>query len=163
MSPGNHKVPMRPCAIRDVLDRIGDKWSVQVIERLGDDPRRFNELRRSVEGLSQRMLTVTLRALERDGLLTRTVFPTVPPQVEYALTDLGRSLLVPLRALAGWAREHELSAPAPGGARPGFRVQVRLRVRAARGSDPRRRPARIAVRSPGKSVSRSSARSEMNR
>lgn len=106
MSPGNRKVPVRPCAIRDVLDRVGDKWSVQVIERLGDGPRRFNELRRSVEGLSQRMLTVTLRALERDGLLTRTVFPTVPPQVEYALTDLGRSLLVPLRTLAAWAREH---------------------------------------------------------
>lgn len=107
MSPGNREVPVRPCAIRDVLDRVGDKWSVQVIERLGDGPRRFNELRRSVEGLSQRMLTVTVRALERDGLVTRTVFPTVPPQVEYALTDLGRSLLVPLRALAAWAREHK--------------------------------------------------------
>jgi DNA-binding HxlR family transcriptional regulator len=107
MSPGNREVPVRPCAIRDVLDRVGDKWSVQVIERLGDGPRRFNDLRRSIEGLSQRMLTVTLRALERDGLLTRTVFPTVPPQVEYALTDLGRSLLEPLRALAAWAREHK--------------------------------------------------------
>ncbi len=106
MSPGNRKVPTRPCAIRDVLDRVGDKWSVQVIERLGGGPRRFNELRRSVEGLSQRMLTVTLRGLERDGYLTRTVFPTVPPRVEYDLTELGRSLLVPLRALALWAREH---------------------------------------------------------
>jgi DNA-binding HxlR family transcriptional regulator len=93
-------------AVRQVLDRVGDKWSVLVIALLGDGPRRFNELRRLVEGISQRMLTLTLRGLERDGLVTRTLFPTVPPRVDYALTPLGKDLLVPVAALADWAEAH---------------------------------------------------------
>lgn len=95
------------CPIRDVLDRLGDAWSVLVILRLGDGPQRFNALKRQVGAISQRMLTVTLRSLERDGLVTRTVHPTVPPQVEYALTDLGASLAGPIGGLADWAVAHQ--------------------------------------------------------
>jgi len=91
-------------AARDVLDRVGDKWSVLLVALLTDRPRRFSDLRRSVEGISQRMLTRTLRALERDGLVARTVYPSVPPKVEYALTELGHTLLGPITALAEWAQ-----------------------------------------------------------
>ena len=94
------------CPTREVLDRVGDKWSVLVIVLLGQRTHRFNELHRAVEGISQRMLTLTVRALERDGLVKRTVFPTVPPRVDYELTDLGRTLLVPLGALSAWANDH---------------------------------------------------------
>jgi DNA-binding HxlR family transcriptional regulator len=90
-------------AVSDILARIGDKWSVLVVSRLGDGPKRFNELRREIGGISQRMLTLTLRGLERDGLITRTVFPTVPPRVDYELTALGRDLLNPVSALGAWA------------------------------------------------------------
>lgn len=93
-------------AVREVLNRVGDKWSVFIVALLGDGPRRFNELRRMIEGISQRMLTLTLRGLERDGLVTRTIYPTIPPRVDYALTPLGRTLLVPVQALAAWAQEH---------------------------------------------------------
>lgn len=93
-------------AVREVLNRVGDKWSVLVVGLLGDGPKRFSALRRAIEGVSQRMLTLTLRGLERDGLITRTVEPTIPPRVEYALTDLGRTLLVPVAALAQWAVDH---------------------------------------------------------
>jgi DNA-binding HxlR family transcriptional regulator len=92
--------------MRQALDRVGDKWSVLVVVMLGEGPRRFSQLRRQIEGISQRMLTLTLRKLERDGLVTRTVRPTVPPQVEYALTPAGRTLLKPVQALAEWAFEH---------------------------------------------------------
>jgi DNA-binding HxlR family transcriptional regulator len=85
---------------------VGDKWSVLVVSLLGNGPCRFSELRRTIEGISQRMLTLTLRGLERDGLVTRTVFPTTPPKVEYALAPLGRTLLEPVRALALWAETH---------------------------------------------------------
>jgi len=88
--------------LRDVLARIGDKWSVIVICRLDGQPRRFNELRRLAEGITQRMLSATLRHLERDGLVRRTVYATVPPQVEYALTDRGRSLHAILYQLVDW-------------------------------------------------------------
>jgi DNA-binding HxlR family transcriptional regulator len=91
---------------RELLTRIGDKWSVLVIVLLGEGPRRFSELKRSVEGISQRMLTLTLRCLERDGLLVRTVFPTVPPRVEYALSPLGTTLLKTLTELTHWVIEH---------------------------------------------------------
>lgn len=94
-------------AVSGVLARIGDKWSVLIVALLGDGPRRFNEIKRMVGGISQRMLTLTLRGLERDGLVTRTVFPTVPPRVDYALTDLGRSLLAPVQALGDWARANQ--------------------------------------------------------
>ncbi|QJP17903.1 helix-turn-helix transcriptional regulator [Starkeya sp. ORNL1] len=87
-----------------VLARVGDKWSVLIVMLLADGPRRFNEMKRMVEGISQRMLTLTLRGLERDGLVTRTVFPTIPPRVDYELTALGRSLCVPVMALGSWAQ-----------------------------------------------------------
>lgn len=94
------------CPTREVLDRVGDKWSVLVIVLLGQRTHRFNELHRAVEGISQRMLTLTVRALERDGLVSRTVYATVPPRVDYQLTELGRTLLVPLDALHAWAVTH---------------------------------------------------------
>jgi DNA-binding HxlR family transcriptional regulator len=94
-------------AISDVLARVGDKWSVLVVSRLGAGAMRFNELRRSIGGISQRMLTLTLRGLERDGLVTRTVFPTIPPRVDYALTSLGRDLLEPVSALGEWATRNQ--------------------------------------------------------
>ena len=89
--------------VRLILSRIGDKWSVLIVMALCGGPRRFNELKRSIDGISQRMLTLTLRSMERDGLITREVFPTTPPRVEYALTDLGQSLCAPIEALGQWA------------------------------------------------------------
>jgi DNA-binding HxlR family transcriptional regulator len=104
MSPRNMRGSHDRCvAVREVLNRVGDKWSVLVIGVLGAGPRRFNELRKGIEGISQRMLTLTVRGLERDGLVTRTLFPTIPPRVDYALTPLGRTLLEPVNALAKWA------------------------------------------------------------
>ena len=103
MKPSHMHLPADCRAISDVLARIGDKWSVLVVSRLGAGPLRFNELRRQIGGISQRMLTLTLRGLERDGLITRTVFPTIPPRVDYALTALGRDLLNPVSALGVWA------------------------------------------------------------
>ncbi|WP_024875596.1 winged helix-turn-helix transcriptional regulator [Saccharomonospora piscinae] len=94
------------CPVTDTLRRIGDKWSVLVLVLLGRRRYRFNDLHRSIDGISQRMLTRTLRVLEEDGLVVREVFPTVPPGVEYGLTPLGRGLLDPLSALADWAVEH---------------------------------------------------------
>jgi DNA-binding HxlR family transcriptional regulator len=91
------------CPVTDVLRRVGDKWTVLVVVLLGQRPFRFNELQRGIEGISQRMLTRTLRGLETDGLVLRTVHPTVPPSVEYRLTPLGESLLHPLSTLADWA------------------------------------------------------------
>jgi DNA-binding HxlR family transcriptional regulator len=91
------------CPIREVLDLIGDTWSLLVVMNLQEGPVRFNALRRRIEGISQRMLAVTLRGLEADGLVTRTVTPTMPPQVEYALTDIGHSLAIPVAALGDWA------------------------------------------------------------
>ena len=93
--------------VASILARVGDKWSVFVIMLLGEGPRRFNELKRMVGGISQRMLTLTLRGLERDGLVTRTVFPTIPPRVDYELTDLGRGLSKPVEALGRWAMDHQ--------------------------------------------------------
>ena len=94
-------------AVSHVLARVGDKWSVLIVAMLGDGPKRFNEIKRMVGGISQRMLTLTLRGLERDGLVTRTVFPTIPPRVDYELTDLGRGLSQPVQALGGWAMTHQ--------------------------------------------------------
>jgi DNA-binding HxlR family transcriptional regulator len=93
MSPSHKHVPEKCPAVREVLNRVGDKWSVQVVGMLG-------------EGISQRMLTLTLKGLERDGLITRTVYPTIPPRVEYDLTKLGRSLLQPITGLATWAGDN---------------------------------------------------------
>jgi DNA-binding HxlR family transcriptional regulator len=116
LKPEHIRVPVLPhlpghdggdCrAVASVLARVGDKWSVLVIMLLGDGPRRFNELKRMIGGISQRMLTLTLRGLERDGLVTRTVFPTIPPRVDYELTDLGRGLSRPVMELGEWAKGH---------------------------------------------------------
>lgn len=94
------------CLVRGVLDRVGDKWAVYVVHLLGGGTMRFSDLRRSIDGISQRMLTVTLRGLERDGLVTRTVYPVIPPRVEYALTPLGETLLQTICALVDWATAH---------------------------------------------------------
>ena len=94
------------CPIRDVLDRVGDKWSTLILLALKDGPKRFGVLRREIEDISQRMLTETLRNLQRDGFISRTVFPTTPPQVEYALTALGESLQGTLGVLAEWSRQN---------------------------------------------------------
>ena len=115
MRPENIRVPaLQPnehegsdCrAVASVLSRVGDKWSVLVIMLLVGGPRRFNELKRMIGGISQRMLTLTLRGLERDGLVTRTIFPTIPPRVDYELTELGRGLAEPVKALGQWVFEH---------------------------------------------------------
>lgn len=106
-NPGVTDVTSNDCrAVSGILSRIGDKWSVLIISRLGEGPRRFNEIKRMIGGISQRMLTLTLRNLERDGLVKRTVTPTVPPRVDYELTELGRDLLVPVQALGAWAIAH---------------------------------------------------------
>ena len=106
MLPGHIHVPTDCRTVTEILSRVGDKWSVQVVVQLGTGPKRFNELRRIVGGISQRMLTLTLRGLERDGLVTRTVYPTVPPRVDYQLTGLGCSLLKTVRGLGDWAIQH---------------------------------------------------------
>lgn len=102
-APGPRQGSRECQGISEILARVGDKWSVLIVAQLAGGPRRFNELKRRVAGISQRMLTLTLRGLERDGLLTRTVFPTVPPSVEYELTKLGVSLGKPVEMLASWA------------------------------------------------------------
>ena len=98
--------PLTDCRARDVLQRVGDKWSVFVIDRLGQGSQRFNELRRSIDGITGRMLTVTLRGLERDGLVARTVHPVIPPRVDYALTPMGATLLETIEQLVDWADSH---------------------------------------------------------
>jgi DNA-binding HxlR family transcriptional regulator len=104
--PSNLHQPEDCRAVSEVLARVGDKWTVLVVATLGDGPKRFNELRRALGSISQRMLTLTLRALERDGLVTRTLFPTIPPRVDYELTRLGHSLLEPVSSLSLWARQN---------------------------------------------------------
>ena len=109
MAPGHIVVTEQVaagCPIRDVIERIGDKWSVLVVVSLQDGPVRFSGLLRGVDGISRRMLTRTLRLLERDGLVERQVFPTTPPSVEYSLTDLGRGLAGTLEAVSSWAIAH---------------------------------------------------------
>lgn len=110
MSPAHTRVvsvqEQGSCPVREVLDRVGDKWSVLAVFLLAERPMRFNELRRSIEGISQRMLSLTLRRLERDGLVSRTVEPTTPPRVTYTLTDLGLTLITAVEALVAWANEH---------------------------------------------------------
>jgi len=108
-APGNLHVPEDCRAISQVLARVGDKWTVLVVASLGDGPKRFNELRKALGSISQRMLTLTLRGLERDGLVTRTAYPTIPPRVDYELTKLGRSLLEPVNGLSLWARKHRVA------------------------------------------------------
>jgi len=102
----NGDMPSDCRSVNEILARVGDKWSVLVVSLLGDGAMRFSELRRLIGGISQKMLTTTLRGLERDGFVTRTVTPTIPPRVDYELTSLGRDLLVPVRALGDWARRN---------------------------------------------------------
>jgi DNA-binding HxlR family transcriptional regulator len=109
--PGNQEVtveipPPGACRASEVLGRVGDKWSLQVIFSLGEGARRFTDLKRGIDGISQRMLTVTLRGLERDGIVTRTMYPVMPPRVDYALTPMGRTLLDVACGLIGWVHEH---------------------------------------------------------
>lgn len=132
MIPSDKHEPEECDAISETLARIGDKWTVLVVELLADGPMRFNELRRTVGGISQRMLTLTLRGLERDGLVTRTVFPTIPPRVDYQLTKLGRTLREPVIAIADWARKNRPAIvearkmfDAGGTARPSHRREPR--------------------------------------
>ena len=113
LSPTHNDVPNQPrlhsagCRnVAPVLNRVGDKWSMMIVMFLTDGPKRFSELKRSIDGISQRMLTLSLRGLERDGLVTRTVTPSIPPRVDYELTELGRSLREPVIALGQWAIEH---------------------------------------------------------
>ncbi|MEU5917367.1 helix-turn-helix domain-containing protein [Streptomyces sp. NPDC047141] len=113
MSEGHTEVTTEPvvscaedCGVRDVQDRLGDKWTVHVVVELASGPRRFRDLQRLVTGISQRMLTLTLRRLERDGLVSRTVYPTTPPQVEYALTETGHSMTRLIRQLVDWSLDH---------------------------------------------------------
>ena len=94
------------CRVREVLDLVADKWSLYVVSVLGDGPQRFNQLKRSIDGISQRMLTVTLRGLERDGILTRTVHEVMPPKVVYELTSMGRTLLKATSPLVDWSTRH---------------------------------------------------------
>ena len=94
------------CRAREVLQRVGDKWSMYVIDLLGQGTMRFTELHRSIDGITARMLTVTLRGLERDGIVTRTIHPVIPPRVEYALTPMGRTLLDTIGKLVSWADSH---------------------------------------------------------
>src|SRR5690349_6998427 len=100
------------CRVRMVLDRIGDKWAIYVVDRLGDGPRRFSELLRGIDGITARMLTVTLRGLERDGIVTRTAHAAVPPRVDYALTQLGETLHTAIGQLVSWADAHLLEIEA---------------------------------------------------
>ena len=106
------------CPVRNVLDQLGDKWSVLIIGVLADRPYRFGELKREIGDISQRMLTKTLRDLQADGMIERTVYPTTPPSVEYKLSPMGRSFLVPLSAMVDWAFAH---FPAVRAARAEFR------------------------------------------
>ncbi|APR85667.1 Transcriptional regulator, HxlR family protein [Minicystis rosea] len=130
MSPshGNHDGCL---AAREVLNRVGDKWSVLIVSLLGEGPKRFSELKRSIEGISQRMLTLTLRGLERDGLVIRTVYATVPPRVDYALTPLGHTLLEPVQALWLWAMTNRTEIQ---DARDRFDKKGTRRKKAVRGS-----------------------------
>lgn len=104
--PDPHAIQSGCRAVGAMLARIGDKWSILIVMMLASGPRRFNELKRLVDGISQRMLTLTLRNLERDGLVTRTVTPSIPPRVDYALTPLGDSLRGPMIALGGWITDN---------------------------------------------------------
>lgn len=103
MKHSNKNVTGNCMAVHEVLSQIGDKWTVLIVRSLNDGPRRFSELKRDVEGISQRMLTLNLKTLERDGFVTRTVYPTIPPRVDYELTPLGHSLSEPLGVVAQWA------------------------------------------------------------
>ena len=110
--PSTLHVPEDCRAVSEILARVGDKWTVLVVGVLGNGAKRFSEIRRNLGSISQRMLTLTLRGLERDGLVTRTVYPSIPPRVDYELTKLGRSLLEPVSAMGLWARQNRATIEA---------------------------------------------------
>ncbi|MDB5859945.1 MAG: hypothetical protein JWQ76_3634 [Ramlibacter sp.] len=118
----------------ETLARVGDKWTVMVVGTLSEGPIRYSEIRRRVEGISQRMLTLTLKGLEQDGLVIRTMYPTIPPRVDYELTELGRSLILPLRGIHEWATKHR---PAMLAAREEFRRQQQQEPSRARFTAPK--------------------------
>lgn len=94
-------------AVAEILARVGDKWTVMIVGALSNGPMRYNAIQRMIDGISQRMLTLTLKGLEQDGLVTRTMFPVIPPRVDYELTDLGRSLIGPISVLFDWAKTNQ--------------------------------------------------------
>ncbi|MCE8021496.1 helix-turn-helix transcriptional regulator [Halomonas sp. MCCC 1A11036] len=106
MVPDGEEMLEQPCPIRDVLDRIGNQWSLLILEALAPGTLRFNALMREIDDISKQMLSRTLKQLERDGFITRTLYPEVPPRVEYTLTPLGRSFLEPMQQLVAWADTH---------------------------------------------------------
>jgi DNA-binding HxlR family transcriptional regulator len=108
----NAHLPLEWRPVGDILALIGDKWTVIVVAELGDGKLRFNELKRRIEGISQKMLASKLKTLERDGLVSRTIYPVIPPRVEYELTELGRQLLSPLEGLAEFALMHQVQVEA---------------------------------------------------
>src|SRR5689334_6192887 len=111
------------CPIRDVLDRIGDRWSVLILCNLAEETLRFTALRKAIPDISQRMLAQTLKRLETDGLISRTVYPTIPPRVDYALTPVGRSFMVPLEGLIAWAETYATRIEASRSAIEASRIQ----------------------------------------
>ena len=133
MSPGNKNVSGECMMIREVLSLVGDKWSVQIVAMLGGGAMRFSELRRSIDGISQRMLTLTLRGLERDGLITRLVTPTVPPRVDYELTRLGRTLLEPVSGLVQWGERNREKLQAARNEFDARQATLKRRARSASG------------------------------
>ena len=128
----DHMPTQAGCAAREVLERIADKWSLYVVHLLGGGTQRFSELRREIDGITPRMLTVTLRSLERDGLISRTVYPVVPPRVEYSLTPMGETLIQAVTSLLEWADGHLGAIHA---ARARYDLQVAA-DRVADGADP---------------------------
>jgi DNA-binding HxlR family transcriptional regulator len=128
MLPKHTPIRSRDCPTREVLNRIGNKWSILVVRLLREGPKRFNELRGLSDGISQRMLTLTLRGLERDGIVKRMITLTVPPRVDYELTPMGRSLLKPIMAMAVWSDENRAAIQE---SRKRYDMKVLNRVKAA--------------------------------
>jgi DNA-binding HxlR family transcriptional regulator len=146
MEPGNSHDTGSCRAVADVLARVGDKWTVYIVKLLADGPMRFNEMRRAVSAISQRMLSLTLRGLERDGLVTRTVTPSIPPRVDYELTPLGLTLIEPIKALGAWAIANRMQVEA---ARSAF-DKANAGSAAVKELERKRRPAlRASPASPG--------------
>ena len=138
MKPRHPKLSGECQSVSEVLGRVGDKWTVLIVSLLGTGPKRFSDLRRSVDGISQKMLTTTLRNLERDGFCTRTVYPTIPPRVDYELTRLGRDLLLPVKALGDWAVANRDRI---GAARRQFDERNKAEARKIAATPPKRAPA----------------------
>jgi len=142
LKPRHPKLSGECQSVSEVLGRVGDKWTVLIVSLLGTGPKRFSDLRRSVDGISQKMLTTTLRNLERDGFCTRTVYPTIPPRVDYELTRLGRDLLLPVKALGDWAVANRERI---GAARRQFDERNKAEARKIAATPPKRAPALLRL------------------